>query len=35
VLSRVAPDPTAPLADAEPASGGVGSALLRAIGLGG
>jgi hypothetical protein len=35
VLSRVAPDPTAPLADTEPTAGGVGSALLRALGLGG
>jgi hypothetical protein len=35
VLSRVAPDPTGPLADTEPSSGGVGSAILRALGLGG
>jgi hypothetical protein len=36
VLSRVAPDPTGPIADTEPAAGGgFGSAVLRALGLGG
>jgi sugar lactone lactonase YvrE len=35
VLSRVEPDPTGPLADTDASSGGVGSAILRALGLGG